>query len=1000
MKSTFGLLLCILVSFSLAAQRAADFSVTHFTSDNGLTQNSIKDADIDKNGFLWIATESGLLRFDGQQFKLYDRSSYPVLESNRLIAIKLKKDGLVYFVDENEVAYAFDREGKIVRIARGERQRGMSPDYYRLDPENADSTQNRTEEEKKTHWFLFRLKKVSYLSGKKILWERDLSDVTSNAFKTNGYLNGKLYYLNNRFKLKSIDKNGNIEEVLLKGIDPTLRINPLFPYNYSFFQQGETLHLLFGRGIYQLHDVGDHTLSAELLLEVDVPGVCTYHNYPALNLQVVGSWTHGLYLFRRKQFKTLRHTNGFGNFYAQAVYQDSGILTTRGVIYPSSSRFNFPFGIREKYRGMLHDYKGHYWLNRELNGKEAPYYLTELDQQLNTVKLIRTEAAIASLSQTPDSTIWVVPFLGNHLGKVTEDSVQWLAKEWPFRSILMTLPESNEVLWVAGINTLFKLNIRTGKEEHYKSLERYTVETLYLDSNKVLWIGTTGNGFFALKQNKIYRFPLDTRNNLSNVHTFMEDKGGFMWMSTNNGLFRCKKSDLGNFMDKKTTTVYYQYFTKESGFNTNEFNGSCYPSGIIMKDGKFSLPSMDGLVQFYPDSIRTLLPTAKIFIDKILVDGKEQKKSLYLRLAPSFQYLEIQVTSPYFGYAANQLIEYKVKGWDREWHPLKNNTLLLNSLPQGKYDVQFRKQAGFGKDNFITATIPFTVLPFFYQTWYFKLAVLALALIIVLAIVRIRYANLVKRNKALELKVSQRTLHLQNANRLKEKMLMMVGHDLQSPLYFLGYLSQTNYESVQRDDKAKTEEMSLAIKNTSGKIYTFVEEFHLWARIQDEEYSLRKEVFALQSLLTELADFSRELLQQFNNVMHLQTDRDYQVYTNRDLLKAVLRNLIDNANKHTRNGTITVACTTDRGMCAITVTDTGNGIAAVELDKIRQLIAESTNRQAAPNHNNRLGFQFIIDFTTRLELILSIESEQGKGTQVKVAGLAIHMERTLVPQPG
>jgi hypothetical protein len=301
-----------------------------------------------------------------------------------------------------------------------------------------------------------------------------------------------------------------------------------------------------------------------------------------------------------------------------------------------------------------------------------------------------------------------------------------------------------------------------------------------------------------LKQNRIFKLPLDTRAGLKHVHSFIEDKNGFMWMSTNNGLFRCKKEDLNNFIEHKASTVYYQCFSKESGFNTNEFNGSCTPSAIVLGNGKFSFPSLDGLVQFYPDSIKEALPVSKIFVDKLLIDGKQQLLTgNMINIDPSFKYLEVQVASPYFGNPANQLLEYRLNGLDSTWQPLKeDHTVVFNNLVYGQYNLQFRKRAGFGYNNFITTNMLLSVKPLFYQTLYFKLALLIVVFLLIFLIVKIRYAYLVRRNKALEQEVAQRTLHLRSANHLKEKILMMVGHDLQSPLHFLGYLSESNYDAL------------------------------------------------------------------------------------------------------------------------------------------------------------------------------------------------------------
>jgi signal transduction histidine kinase len=980
MKPAIGLLLSVLVSFSLSAQRAADFSVTHYTSENGLPQNSVEAIERDKNDFLWMSTESGLLRFDGQRFRLYDRAHYPILASNRVWFLRLTKDSLIGFGDEYNHLYAFNKNNQIIDLTKKEIIKFFG--YYTGD------------------FFRFKDKKVIFISTKldrdTVLWRLPVPDLSETGFTQCTQSPQRFYFFNRKGEIFSIDKQKRRTRMRINGIIPELACNTKTNNSQGFFYQEGKIYMRQGKGIYAIEETGSDELKVSLMLETEEPDISVYRNYPSLNLQLIGSPTHGLYLYHRKQFQTHKHSNGYGIFYAQQPYSDSGVLTNGGPVFPSFSKFNYPFEIPGALKGMHQDRRGHYWVNKV---GSVIKYVAELDKQLRPVHLLPAgNQGINCFGETPDGRIWLSSFLGDKIGYIGADAVYWLPQKYPYNSIITFLPLNNEELLLAGNKFLCRLNTRTGKETHYKALEQFTIETLYQDHNKVLWIGTSGSGFFALKGNRHYKLPLDNNGNLSNVHTFMEDRSGFIWMSTNNGLFRTRKADMDNYIAGKADKVYYQYFDKAWGFNTNEFNGSCTPSGIVLGNGKFSLPSLDGLVQFYPDSIRTPESGHTLIIDKLIVDGKEIFAQTSLTLVPSFNHLEIEIAAPYFGDPANQMIEYNVQGLDRNWYPVRaDNKVTLNRLPYGKYSLQFRAQSGFGNEGKISLALPFTVTPFFYQTWYFKLITLFVVLFCIFFAVRFRYALLMKRNKKLEQEISIRTLGLQQANKLKEKMLMMVGHDLQSPLYFLGYLSQTNYDSLQRDDKIKAEEMSLAIKNTSGKIYAFVEEFHLWAKIQDEKYNLHKEVFALQSLLTELADFFGALLQQYGNIIQLQADRDYHLYTNRSLLKALLRNLIDNANKHTRNGVITITCIVDKGMGSITVADTGKGIAVTELNMIRQLITDTTS-QSALDQNSRLGFQFIIDFTTRLELSLSIESEQEIGTQVCVAGLPLHTSEELVPQ--
>src|SRR6187401_217668 len=61
-----------------------DFSVFQYTSKNGLPQNSVKSMIMDDNGFLWMTTEGGLVRFDGVNFKVFNHANTAIMKTDRL----------------------------------------------------------------------------------------------------------------------------------------------------------------------------------------------------------------------------------------------------------------------------------------------------------------------------------------------------------------------------------------------------------------------------------------------------------------------------------------------------------------------------------------------------------------------------------------------------------------------------------------------------------------------------------------------------------------------------------------------------------------------------------------------------------------------------------------------------------------------------------------------------------------------------------------------------
>src|ERR1700743_304705 len=92
--------LLLITCFFLPAQN--NFLVEQFTTDNGLPSNGIKGLQWDeKTGFLWIATEDGVTRYNGADFVNYSRANIPELFSERMLFLLKNRDGMIYTSDES-----------------------------------------------------------------------------------------------------------------------------------------------------------------------------------------------------------------------------------------------------------------------------------------------------------------------------------------------------------------------------------------------------------------------------------------------------------------------------------------------------------------------------------------------------------------------------------------------------------------------------------------------------------------------------------------------------------------------------------------------------------------------------------------------------------------------------------------------------------------------------------------------------------------------------------
>lgn len=268
--------------------------------------------------------------------------------------------------------------------------------------------------------------------------------------------------------------------------------------------------------------------------------------------------------------------------------------------------------------------------------------------------------------------------------------------------------------------------------------------------------------------------------------------------------------------------------------------------------------------------------------------------------------------------------------------------------------------------------------------------ILAGALVLAFALgARERYFQLELAKKALEREVEDLSRKLEYSNGLKQKITMMIAHDLQSPLHFLSVLSEHVSRFAANNQLAEVRAGTEEIKKATGNIHAFVKEVNLWARSQHDHFQLAMHSFPFGELVGELQQFFGEMILLNHNTLLVDYPPNVFVYAHRDILKAILRNLIDNANKHTRNGQVRVTLAHTSHGPLLTVSDNGSGMLPADLQKIRRRLANPAVN-APVEANSRLGYQLMADFAATLGCKLEVTSTRGAGTTVTISGIVCH----------
>ena len=508
-------------------------------------------------------------------------------------------------------------------------------------------------------------------------------------------------------------------------------------------------------------------------------------------------------------------------------------------------------------------------------------------------------------------------------------------------------------------------------------LEKMSISTIDIARDSSIWVGTYGQGFYKFYKDHFIKMPLDARKSLVTTHCFMEDRKGYFWIPTNRGLFRVAKKELDNYAAGGQSSVYYYYVDKAYGFTTNEFNGRSTPCGIVTRDNYFSIPSLDGLVRFNPDSVHMSLPDKPVFIEFLTGDDKRLLVKNKLEVPRDSSQLIFEISSPYFGNRFNLHLEYAIKELNEKWYPVnEDGKLIIQGLSSGSYTLMVRSQNP--NAQYIYNNLTLTILPYWYEQWWFKFLLGALAIGTFLLFFRLRYNYQVQRAQLLQQKVDERTAQLSESNRVKELMISAILHDLRSPLRFLHLLAQRMYNNYKTSADKNLSQILYQFDNATNEIYDFTQDFFVFINMQKEGFVIKPGKIVLRDLVGEIISFCEIGAQMQKNTFSNQVPADITLHTDASLLSLVLRNLADNANKYTSEGIITIEGRQDTFTTRIIMTDDGNTMN-------KELVARILNKSYNPGqHGMGWGYKMIIEIVDRLHGSLDIVPGNGKGNVITI----------------
>ncbi len=236
--------------------------------------------------------------------------------------------------------------------------------------------------------------------------------------------------------------------------------------------------------------------------------------------------------------------------------------------------------------------------------------------------------------------------------------------------------------------------------------------------------------------------------------------------------------------------------------------------------------------------------------------------------------------------------------------------------------------------------------------------------------------------KHTEAEIKKTNEELTKLNAEKDKFFSIIAHDLRSPFNgFLG-LTQIMAEELSSLSMEELQDIAGSLQNSAINLFRLLENLLEWAKMQQGLIPFDPKVVKLLSILDESIAMALESAKSKGIEIANDIPNGLEVFADSNILQTVIRNLISNAVKFTRNGgtvSVSAKATSDKGV-EISIKDTGIGMSPKMVDNLFRLDVQTNRKGTEGEPSSGLGLLLCKEFIEKHGGKIWVESEEGKGS--------------------
>lgn len=775
-------LCAISLSFALDPQKAiSQYTHLNWQTDDGLPQNAVQCIYQTRDGFLWLGTQEGLVRFDGVTFSIYDRANTPEINHNSIQSITQTADGSLWI----------GTQGGLTRFIHGK--------FISFTTANGlvnNNIYDLYEDPQQNLW-------IATLGGGVSVWNNgkfktfSMKDGLASNLTTcvTGAKDGSVYigttggvskYFQGKFSTIKTAEGLASNNVLSLYLDSTNVLWVGTNAGVRRWRNGTWTTFTTNDGLSNNHirsilvdDNGNVWMGTEGggLNRMWKSRISSYSTNDGLldgnvwcvfedkdrNLWV-GTIGGGLHCFRDSKILMYGEKEGLSQDNTRAIYQ-----TRDGVIWIASDNrglTRFKDGVLTSWtskfpqatlaaRAFTEGTDGSFWVGTYGSG------LCRLNNDRWTIYTTKDGLAndrILGLTTTRDNALWI----GTRGGGISIFQ-QGMFRTYSTKDGLL----SNEVriileghdgsIWI-GTNS----GLNRFKDDTFTSyttadgLSYNLIYSLFEDKDSTLWIGTYGGGLNRLKDGRFTAYT--TRQGMydNTVFQILEDTQQNFWLTCNRGVYRVSKQELNDFAQNKISRVNCSVFGTVDGLRSLKCNGSCQPAGIRSADGRLWIPTLKGVAIIDPNHLTQSKSLPPVFLERMLFDRHTVDMDSLMLIGPGTGELEFHYTA--LNYSAPKQINFKfmLMGYDQDWADVGTRRVAYyTNIPPGEYTFQVIASNEHDVWNWQGAKVQLQILPHFYQSYWFRGLVILFLGVLIFGLHRYRVWRLLVRERMLKAYVTE-----------------------------------------------------------------------------------------------------------------------------------------------------------------------------------------------------------------------------------------------------